>query len=363
MRGPESRSTGRRRAWTVAGAIAAALVGAAAGAATAPGADQPAAGASGPAAPSGATAPAAAEGPVRIEVSIDRPAITVGDPITVTARLTYPSGTRITAFEPERAFEARELLGAQTAPPVPVEGSRVLEVRTLWVTSFKTGAQAIPAFDVASVDASGKEGKTASRPVPFEVRSVLTSADPAPADIKSPFAMPVRALWPWLMAAALAAAGLLAWLWWRRRRRGAGAPVPAPAAPPRPPHEIAYAELERLLSAGLLEAGRVKEFYIELAEIVRRYVASRFGVDTFERTSWEILEALRAARLSIKVTTALSEFFSACDLVKFAKYVPDAGETRAAVERAYRLVDETRRSEPSPEAAVPAAVAGGGAAR
>jgi hypothetical protein len=333
-------------------ALGATLVLAAAGVPPGAGEERPAA---------GTPAPGAAGGPVRLEVSIDRSAITVGDPITVTLRLSYPAGARVTAFEPERAFGPRDLLDAKRAPPVAAEGHRMLEVRTLRVTSYKTGAQEIPAFEVTYVEASGEERKTGSRAVPFEVRTVLTSADPAPADIKSPAAMPGRVLWPWLLVAA-ALAALPAWLWWRRRRRGGESVVAAPAGPSRPPHEIAYAELERLLSSDLLEAGRIKEFYIELAEIVKRYVAARFGVETFERTSWEILEALRAARVSIKVSTAMSEFFSACDLVKFARYVPEAGETRAAVERAYRLVDETRQSEASPEAA-PQAAAAGGAAR
>jgi hypothetical protein len=131
-----------------------------------------------------------------------------------------------------------------------------------------------------------------------------------------------------------------------------------PAAPPRPAHEIAYAELERLLSSGLLEAGRVKEFHIELAEILRRYLEARYGIDTFERTTWEVMEALRAARLPIRVHAALGEFFAACDLVKFAKYLPDPAETRGTVERAYRLVDETREI-PAPAAPAPAAAAAG----
>src|SRR6185295_3317925 len=128
--------------------------------------------------------------------------------------------------------------------------------------------------------------------------------------------------------------------------------------PPRPPHEIAYGEMQRLLSSGLLEKGRLKEFYIELAEIMKRYLEVRFGVDTFERTTWEILEALRLARMPVRGLTSTSEFFGACDLVKFARHAPPSEETRATVERAYRLIDETRAPEQPAEA--PAGVAAGG---
>ncbi|MEK7798580.1 MAG: hypothetical protein AAB297_02025, partial [Acidobacteriota bacterium] len=112
------------------------------------------------------------------------------------------------------------------------------------------------------------------------------------------------------------------------------------------------------LSAGLLEKGRLKEFYIELAEIMKRYLTARFGVDTFERTTSEILEALRLARLPVRGMTATAEFFGACDLVKFARHAPPPEETRVAVERAYRLIDETRAPDRAerPEGAA----AGGG---
>ena len=82
------------------------------------------------------------------------------------------------------------------------------------------------------------------------------------------------------------------------------------------------------------------------------------GVDTFERTTGEILEALRAARVSVKAAAMTAEILQACDLVKFAKHRPGDEETRRAVESAYRLVDETK---PGVAAPVPLAAAAAGA--
>jgi len=75
-------------------------------------------------------------------------------------------------------------------------------------------------------------------------------------------------------------------------------------------------------------------------------------------TTSEILEALRLARLPLRGMTSTAEFFGACDMVKFARHAPPAEETRATVERAYRLIDETRAPEQPAEA--PAGVAAGG---
>jgi hypothetical protein len=318
------------------------------------------------AAPPSATTPsggrAAGGGASSLEVSADRRAITVGDPVVLTIRLACTKGTRVGAFDPERSLGALTVLERRSDPPRTLDDGRVEEVRTLKVTTYQVGPSEVPAIEASCADPSGTVQTVTSVPIPFEVASVLASDDSQPADIKAPAVMPARPLWPvilGILAAALAAAG---WLW-RRRQRRRPEQVPVTSVPARPPDEIAYAELERLLTSGLLEKGRLKEFYIELAEIVKRYLAARFGVETFERTSLEILQALHSARLPARVSGAVGEFFEACDLVKFAKHLPGHEETRATVGRAYKLVDETRPSQPTAAEDQNLALAGAGQGR
>jgi hypothetical protein len=320
-------------------------------------------GATGPPQPGETPAARAQAGAVRIEVSVDRKTVTVGDPITVTVRLLHPTDVRVTAFDPERSLGDLALLGRQASQTKLPDG-RVQEARVLRVAGYRLGPSRVPSFEATLLDASGGEVKVATAPVPFTVGTVLAEGDTRPADIKNPAVMPVPLLWPWVALAALVAAAVAFWIWRRRRARRGPAEPAAPAEPPRPAHEIAYSEMERLLASGLLEKGRVKEFYIELAEIVRRYFEARFGVDTFERTSAEILEALRLARLPAKGLALSAEFFGSCDLVKFARHTPSSDESRAAVQKAYQLVDETRPRDTAPSNDLPAAAsraAAGGA--
>ena len=320
----------------------------------------PGAGAPGEAAaPEETPAAPAQAGGVRIEVEADRKTVTVGDPITITIRLFHPPEVRITSFEPERFLGDLALLERKTGETKTLQDGRVQESRVLRVARYKIGASRVPSIEASFVDAAGKEGKVATPPVPFAVGSILQEGDTRTADIKNPAVMTVRRLWPFILAAAAAIVLAAVWMW-RRRSRRALPRAEAPAAAPRPAHEVAYAEMERLLSSGLLESGQVKRFYIELAEILRRYVEARFGVETFERTTAEIMEALRLARLPMKGMALTAEFFGACDMVKFAKHVPAPEETRATVEVAYRLVDETRAREPVPGEGLP--VAAGAAA-
>jgi hypothetical protein len=338
--------------------------------ASSPGARRPAArGAAAPGGPAPASAapPVAAVAsdagapPVTLEVSADRSTVTIGDPVTLTFRLRHAKDVSIVTFDADRALAALEILDQKEGTPRVLEDGRVEEMRTVTVAAYETGSKDLAPVRVIYKDAAGKEGSVAARRVPINVTSVLTEGQNEPADLKKPAQMPERALWPWMLLAALLAAALLAFLWWRRGRRRPEAVAAVPAAPPRPAHEIAYAELQRLLNSNLLEKGAVKEFYIELAEIIRRYLGTRYGIDTFDRTSSEILDSLRMARAPVKAMAMVSEFLSACDLVKFAKHVPDRDETRRTVESAYRLVDETRPIE-APAAPAAVAMAGGAAA-
>jgi hypothetical protein len=301
-------------------------------------------------------------GDPRLQVTVDRTEVTVGDPVTLTVRLSYAKGTTLRSFAPERSLGSLALLDRTIVPQHLLDDGRMEETRVLKVAAYQVGTVEIPALQVQAVDASGREEKASSEAITLNVASVLKPGETAPADIKPQARMPERPLWP-LVLLALVAAAVAGWLVWRRRRPRAPEATVAPAGPPRPAHEIAYAELERLLSSGLLEAGRIKELYIEMAEILRRYVSARFGVETFERTSTEILEALRAARTPVKVTAMTAEFFAACDLVKFAKHRPGIEETRGAFEMAYRLVDETRPAAPAAEMVPEAPAAASGAAR
>jgi len=300
---------------------------------------------------------AASGGGAELTVEADKVAATVGDPVELTVRLIVPADAEVRSFAPDEGLAGLNILDRSVDPAVKREDGRLEQVLRFRIAAYDLDGIEVPALQATVVEAGGGETTLASSPLNIVIASVLAEDDSDPSDIKSPAFMPVSRIWPWLLLAVLLlAAG--AWWLWRRRRTDAEEISAVPAAPPQPAHVVAYAELERLLSSGMLERGGVKEFYIELAEILKRYFEARFGIDTFERTSNEILEELRSARVSIKVKTTTAEFFVGCDLVKFARFHPSSDETRSTVERAYRIIDETK-PVPAPPVESPATISGG----
>jgi len=141
-----------------------------------------------------------------------------------------------------------------------------------------------------------------------------------------------------VLAGALAVAAVTVVLWrrWARRLRAA-APVPQ-----RPAHEIALQRLDELRRQGLHERAEWKPFYFAVTEIIREYLGARYGFDSLEMTTTELLAALQARGLGLADHGLIETWCATCDLVKFAKYLPLPEQAQAALEGAYRIIDATR---------------------
>ncbi len=118
-------------------------------------------------------------------------------------------------------------------------------------------------------------------------------------------------------------------------------------APPLPPHEAALAALEKLRAQRLWQEGKHKLYYSALTDILRTYIAGRFGVGAMEMTSDEIVEAMRGVELPRKSAMDLAQILREADLVKFAKAAPEADENEAVYRAACDFVEQTKPEEPA----------------
>jgi hypothetical protein len=116
-------------------------------------------------------------------------------------------------------------------------------------------------------------------------------------------------------------------------------------APPLPPHEEAFAALERLRVLNLCADGKHKLYYSTLTDILRTYIVRRFDVGAMEMTSDEIIESMRGVELQQKQSMDLAMILREADLVKFAKAMPESSEAEAAMRAAWEFVDATKPVE------------------
>jgi hypothetical protein len=225
----------------------------------------------------------------------------------------------------------------------------VEELSGFILTSYAVGQHEIPAIPVGYATASGDTGRAATSPIRITVQSVIRQGEERTLrDVKPPVDLPAGLpWWAWALI-VLALAGALAWYLhrrWKRRPR----PVEARKAPPAPVDELA--EFDRIAALGLLAQGDYKQHYVLVSDAMRRYVERRYRIEAMERTTDEIVSEMRKASpgpVERPVVARFGEFLSDCDLVKFAKYIPPAGEMEGLVDRAKDLVRFTLLLPESP---------------
>ncbi len=166
-------------------------------------------------------------------------------------------------------------------------------------------------------------------------------------DVRPPVDLPGFPWWGWLVILLLCAAVFALYRYWQSRR---SRPT---AAAPKTSWELAYERLAQLERQNLFGQGKVKEYYIALSDIIRRYIEDRFNIQAPEMTTEEFLNSVKAnAFVADKHQGTLKEFLNFSDMVKFAKYGPSAWEARESFDLARRFVDETKiEEEPAPQQA------------
>ncbi len=220
------------------------------------------------------------------------------------------------------------------------------------VTSFDTGLQYVPPIPVVVMP----DSTTASTPEfalsvvnPFQKIEVDEQSGVAKIfDINSAIDAPFQwrellYYWPWVVIAA-AIVGLFFLIRWLRRKYchprdkdGMVNDVPA-----EPCEVTALRDLERIRDEKLWLHNQVKEFYSDLTDTLRRYVASRFGVQALESTSAQLVEALEPhLKDAPKEQARLTQILEQADFAKFAKVEPNPDDNARAVSDAMEFVNAT----------------------
>ena len=279
----------------------------------------------------------AEEPPVTIRTSVDRTQVLIGEPIHYVITIEHQAGLTVRLPSFHATIGPFAIEDAGTVPTHPM-GERVIEEWWYRLVSYSTGEQIVPEPVATYRGVDGADHEVRGPTVAITVKSLL------PTDWKSQDIRDVKPLiainghaWVWWGLGLLALlGGVASGVWWRRRAASVVTP------PPRPAHELALEALERLCQDQLPMRGQLEEYYVRLSGIVRVYVERRFSLRAPEMTTEEFFHvASEAQALSHDHRQRLKEFLMRCDLVKFARYQPVAGEADEAFAAARRFVEET----------------------
>ena len=227
------------------------------------------------------------------------------------------------------------------------DGSMTITDRYL-VTSFDTGTFRIPPFYAEITEGDSVLRYFSDASFLKVIRPDITPPDSTDVifDIVPPRAAPVTfaEVLPWLVIAAIAAVVL--YLLARFLPRNPLRRLVRPPAPPEPAHVIALRELQSLRAKELWQKGEIKEYYSRLTDILRRYIDNRYGISSPELTTDETVRMLQKASVTTREQMSLvKELLSLSDMVKFAKYLPEAALHESSFDDAVRFVEETKLIE------------------
>jgi hypothetical protein len=285
----------------------------------------------------------AQESPVAVESRVDKSNITIGDTVRYAVKLTHDKNVQVrwpTLGANLGAFEIRDY---HKPDPRQAKG-RIVEEIAYTISTFDTGRFVIPPLAIeyqTPPDSTWHQLQTEK--LEIYVASTLPSEAGDIRDIKSPWELPRD--WKLIIRIALIVAGILllaaAGFYYWRKRQGKGI-LPERKEPPRPAHEVALEALRKLRESDLLATGQIKAFYIELSEIVRRYIEGRYFVPALELTTGELMDDLKQVALESDARDMLRDLLETSDLVKFAKYAPANEEHERAFQLAESFVETTK---------------------
>lgn len=286
---------------------------------------------------------------VTIEAALDSTSILIGQQLRMKTVVTCEKGARVQFPDyKDNKFlvPGVEVLEAQNIDTTVLNNGQRWELKREYiVTSFDSAAYIIPPFQVKVNDSI------------FQSRNELglrvNTLDITDDDLANPRPLmaPVDAIFEWsprLVSLCLVPIIALCLIFFISLRICNTRPFirRIKVRPPTPPQVAAFAAIESLRPRAASEDGQ-KAFYMELADVLRSYIADRYGFNAREMTTEEILAHLERAGDTAAIEE-LRSVLSTADLVKFAKYRASTAETDRNVHQVTDYV-ETTKVEPKPD--------------
>ncbi|MCP4682027.1 MAG: protein BatD [Desulfobacterales bacterium] len=265
-------------------------------------------------------------GPLTVKLDVDKKEISIADRLNLSITVISDEDYKIELPSFGSRLEQFGVLDYHTSRPELVDDNRQKTSRSYLLEPFLSGDYKISPMEIHFRKKGEEEADRhtiETEEITIKVNSLLPEnmEDIELHDIRPPVNFPYpKAVWLWaglVFGVTIVAAILIIIL--RNRKKRALEIIQAGIAP----HELAYEELQRLVSEDLIKKGEIKLFYQRISDILRHYIENRFRLHAPEETTEEFLVDLESSsNFPDKYRPLLKVFLFHCDLVKFAEHQP-----------------------------------------
>jgi hypothetical protein len=270
-------------------------------------------------------------------------------------RVMTPADVNVSYSELPTQWESFEIREQVVADP-QIKGERKYSILEVTVQLWNVGVHVTPPTTV-TLQEEGKEPiELQVRELQVEINSVLpeesANGEIEKRDLKPQAVLPRPPVWPWFLAAVVAAPLLFLggrWLWHRLPRRNSVLPteIMSVQEDDRLPEDIAYACLERIAHMNLPGIGAFKQHYSMVADCIRQYLLGIYDIPAMDMTTTELKRALRRQHMELETQHLLWDLIEQADMVKFAKYVPEVAQARNIIRWGKHFIDCTKPNRES----------------
>ena len=262
---------------------------------------------------------------VEFLTGVNRDTITIGDPFVLRMRVSRDVDDRAEIAFGESFPAPFEIRHTGKLETTTLENGRVQETQDLVLVIFQVGAFSVPAVSVDYVTAQGDSGRIESQEIGVLVQSVKPEGTTDIRDVKPPVVVIAQIpWWFWVVLGGLVLfiVGLI-WYIYKRRKR------PQEEAPPPPINWLD--ELAGVGKLGLLEQENYRQYYSLLSDVLRRCLEAKTPIRAIEETTFEIGRDLRSQAFDDQMILDIERFLGEADMVKFAKFAPQASQADEAM--------------------------------
>lgn len=282
-----------------------------------------------------------------VAASLDKPEAYVGDKLALSVTAIAHAGIAVTLSQKLELgkLELLERDDGEAQGRDLGDGRRSFRF-VLYVAGYEVGPTEVPPLSLTYLSPRGDVRVVSTDPVALTIRALVDESQsklepqpergPRTAMIEDRRLM--RGIWVTGGLLALTALAFFLRRLLRRARRIDGAPA-AHIVPSRPPGEVAIERLSAIRARGNFGHDGYRPFAFETAEVVRAYLGARYGFDSLELTSTELIAELeRFAPHLVQPGSEVVRFIEHTDLVKFASAGSSEGTALQLLDSAQSIV-------------------------